>query len=334
MNIIKFKDVILSAEDLEQYELFNTKFKGKYAYVVNWEFVVAIEDVSTGMFVELSRDIERVPEFDNIPLIDIPVSAIDEENTEKANSVISFLAANKYTSDDDITIDELKKFRQWLATYLLAFDQDEHGKQQYQLFDDEVTHMLLYYKHDMYDYVIKYLSKFSDQSFTLVSSVSSCGCNSLGTAGGTVVKTIPHSQLQVSQCGCNTQALTGTQVLEGCDPVGIYRKNIYLKMYNTFSIIEFWTQFSKDFLGDFKKYIDGIIKLDLPLTSSTFVSSFADCGCLSQADAEQQRNISILRDLSKSLQHMIDDEVEGNKNFIQNSLSQWSSLLYESMRWQ
>lgn len=337
MNLVKFKDIILTEENMpdftpEQRDLFNSKFKGKYTYVVNWEYVIALEDISEQRFIEYSRDIELIPDDSYLRLDDIEF-AIDWETTYKANSVVSYLAANKYTTDDDITIDELKKFRTWLATYLLAFDQDTQGKQQYKLYDDDVTHMLEYYKNEMYDSVIKYLSKFSDQTFTLVSTVSSCGCNSLGTVGGTVVKTLPHTNIQKTSCGCNTATVSGNQIVNACDPVAIYRKNIYLKMVNTFSIIEFWTQFSDDFLKDFKKYVDGIIKLNLPLTTSDFVSDFADCGCLTDAQAEQQRNISILNDLSKSIQFMIDRQVDGHKNFILNSLSQWSSLLYENMRW-
>lgn len=334
MNIIKFNDIILSAEDMEQYEVFNQKFKGKYAYAVNWNYTVALEDITTAQYIELSKDPGLLPECDHILIVDIPEKAIDLDNTAKANSITLFLAANKYTSDEDITIDELKKFRKWLATYLLAFDRDEDDKLQYKLFDDKTTHMLLYYEKDMYDNVIKYLSEFSDQSFTIVSTVSSCGCNSLGTVGGTVVKSIPQSQIQMTKCGCNTNAISGAQAIDGCDPIGIYRKNIYLKMVNTFSIIEFWTQFSDVFLNDFKRYVDGIIKLNLPLTTSAFVSAFVDCGCLSQADAEQAHNISILADLSKALQFMIDKDIDGHKNFIQNTLKEWSSMLYEQMRWE
>lgn len=336
MNIVKFKDIILTAENIPSYnedqrDFFNSKLKGKYAYAVNWNVVIALDDMSLSQYIAASK-YNDYTEYTYLVLDDLDF-VIDWENTNKANSVVSYLAANKYTTDEDITVDELKKFRTWLATYLLAFDQDSEGKQQHQLFDDDTTHMLEYYKNEMYDEVIKYLSKFSDQTFTLVAAVSSCGCNSLGTVGGTVVKTLPHTNIQMTSCGCNTSALSGNQVINGCDPLSIYRKNIYLKMVNTFSLIDFWTQFSDDFLGDFKKYINGIIKLNLPLTTSTFVSAFADCGCLTDAEAEQMRNMSILNDLSKSLQYMIDKQVNGNKNFIQNSLSQWSSLLYENMRW-
>lgn len=334
MNIIKFNDIILSAEDMEQYELFNQKFKGKYAYAVNWSYTVSFDDISTTQYIELSKDSELLPECDYIALANIPEKAIDLDNTTKANSITLFSAANKYTSDEDIILDELKKFRKWLATYLLEFDRDKDGKLQYKLYDDETTHMLLYYENDMYDSVIKYLSKFSDQNFTVVSTVSSCGCNSLGTVGGTVVKTLPHTQIQMTRCDCNTATVSGSQAIESCNPVDIYRKNIYLKMVNTFSIIEFWNQFSDVFLNDFKKYVDGIIKLNLPLTTSTFVSTFVDCGCLSQADAEQARNISILTDLSKALQFMINKDIDGHKNFIQNTLNWWSSMLYEQMRWE
>ena len=107
MNIIKFNDVILSAEDMEQYEVFNQKFKGKYAYAVNWSYVVSFDDISTAQYIELSNDSGLLPEYDHILITDIPTKAIDLDNTTKANSITLFLAANQYTSDEDITIDDL-----------------------------------------------------------------------------------------------------------------------------------------------------------------------------------------------------------------------------------
>src|SRR5574344_1964698 len=105
MNIIKFNDIILSAEDMEQYEVFNQKFKGKYAYAVNWSYTVSFDDISTAQYIELSKDSGLLPECDYIVLANIPEKAIDLDNTTKANSITLFSAANKYTSDEDITLD-------------------------------------------------------------------------------------------------------------------------------------------------------------------------------------------------------------------------------------
>ena len=283
---------------------------------------------------------QSLKDFDNIPydlLKDLLIegeSIIDVEKTDLANDVTYYLASNKYNPDSDITLEELKNFRTWLATYLLAFDQDEEGEQKYTLYDDNTTHMLQYYVSGMYDDVVKYLSAFNSPLVSLSSTTSACGCNGIGTVGGLVTQNyIQNNVVSKANCGCDTSALAGKYSISSCDPIMIYKRNIYIKMVETFSKIDFWTQFASLFLVDFKKYIDGIIGYNLPLTTSQFVSVFADCGCLSQADAEQQKNIAILKELSKSLQYIIDNEVSGHKNFIQNAFTQWSSLLYENMQW-
>lgn len=337
MNIVKFKDVVLTEENAPllsqaQRELFNTKYKGKYTYAVDWLYCVLLEDMTYVQYMDASREV-NVDEFDHIAY-DLLKDFVDVEVTEQVNDVAIYKAANKYSSDSDITIDELKVFRTWLAQYLLSFDQDEEGKQQYKLFDDQVTHMLQYYSKDMYDDVIKYLSSFSSPLVSLGTVTSACGCNSIGTIGGVVTQSyVQQNVLSKSNCGCDTSALTGNSVVNTCDPVLIYRQNIYMKMVEVFSKIDFWSQFSKLFIQDFKKYVDNILSYNFTLTTSSFVSVFADCECLTQADAEQQKNQAILRDLSKSLQYMIDNQISGHKNFIMNTLTQWSSLLYEMMYW-
>lgn len=337
MNILKFNDIILTEENaplltVEQIDYFNEKYKGKYTFAINWTYIVAIEDMSIEQYIDVSRNIELIHNYEYLDYSNIPEIAVDINSTSKINSVISLIASNKYTTDQDITVDDIKKFRTWLATCLLVFDQNENDQQQYNLYDDETTHMLQYYKNEMWDDVIKYLSKFTNQNFTLVSTVSTCGCNSTGSVGGTVVQTTVPT-LQKSTCGCGTSYVTGNQVISNCDPINIYKKNIYLKMVNTFSNIDFWNQFTIEFITDFKRYIDNIIKLNLPLTTDKYVNAFVDCGCLTESQAEQKKNINVLDSLSKSLQFIIDNDISSHKNFIQDSLNQWSSLLYENMRW-
>ena len=55
MNIIKFKDIILdstNAPDLteEQRENFNTKYRDRFAYSVNWKYIAALEDIDNTAF--------------------------------------------------------------------------------------------------------------------------------------------------------------------------------------------------------------------------------------------------------------------------------------------
>ena len=99
--------------------------------------------------------------------------------------------------------------------------------------------------------------------------------------------------------------------------------------------IDFWKQFDKELFDEIKRYIDAIIKLNLPLTASQYVSELYDCNCLTSTDSAQERLMSILKNLSTAFDYMTDenDKVTGNKNFIGDTLNQWASKLYEIMRW-
>ena len=46
MNIIKFKDIIVNGDDV-----FNKKFKGKYAYWVHMKYAMSFDDISTTDYV-------------------------------------------------------------------------------------------------------------------------------------------------------------------------------------------------------------------------------------------------------------------------------------------
>ena len=57
MNIVKFSDIILNEQNSaeltqEERDLFNTKFKGKYAYCVNWIYVIALEDITYQEYID------------------------------------------------------------------------------------------------------------------------------------------------------------------------------------------------------------------------------------------------------------------------------------------
>ncbi len=104
-------------------------------------------------------------------------------------------------------------------------------------------------------------------------------------------------------------------------------------MVDVFSDINFWMQREKELLLEIKRYIDAIIKLNLPLTASQYVSELYDCNCLTSTDSAQERLMSILKNLSTAFDYMANDKVTGNKNFIGDTLNQWAVKLYEIMRW-
>lgn len=318
MNIIKLKDVIMP-DNIPQAELFNKYLKGKYAYWIQMRYIVPFEFMRHEGYVACEEDLSKLlpkpdgslPKPYGAPCIDVydnyVVQFIDQFETDKINNILEYRMKNKYVADEDITIDEIKKFRTWLATTLLSMDQTETGFQKYIILSEMITHMLQYYKGSMYDNTIKILSEFgSTTSINNVTKTCNCGSSS------------DLSSLYVNE-------------ISSCDPVLIYRKNIYNTMVNTFSEIDFWTQWPKEFIWEFKKYIDNIIKLDLPLTDKSFDNRFVDCGCIN-SDA-QSKNMDILKRLSNSLLYIFNQDILGHKNYIYDSLKDWSSILYEQMEW-
>ena len=103
-------------------------------------------------------------------------------------------------------------------------------------------------------------------------------------------------------------------------------------MIEIFSDISYWLG-QVEICGEMKKYIDNIIKLGLPLASVSLYDKFADCTCINIDANEQETLTNILKRLSQSLGYIIEDKVSGNRNYISSAFLDWSTFLYEKMRW-
>lgn len=320
MNIIKLKDIIMPI-DRPEAEYFNKHLKGKYAYWVQMRYIVSFDHMRHEGYVACEEDIKKLlqkedgtyPKPYGAPSLDIytpgVMNYVDSIETDKINSTVHFRMKNSYSPDDDITVDELKLFRTWLAQELLKMDQTELGEQKNSYLSDVETHVLKYYADNMYDNTVKILTEFGQVVPTLDTiNSSSCGCH--------------H--------GSNLSSLYNTE-LNVCDSVGVYRKNIYNKMIEMFSVESFWSQWSQEFINEFKKYVDNIIKCNFVLSKTEWHSEFVDCGC--QNTSDQDRSIEILKRLSISLGYMRDGSIVGHKNYINDALYDWSSILYEKMQW-
>lgn len=306
MNIVKLKDIIKPND-----EFFNTYLKGKYAWWVHMRYIIPFEKMGIQGYIACEEnicDLFKPPfgtEFrDTYEQEMWPY--IDQTGTDIANSISLYKMKNKYSPDADITADEVKKFRTWLASELLKFDQDNKGKQMYSLYTTKVTHMLEYYTNNMFDEAIKRLSEFGNSVFI--------------------------SNINTKPCGCGSSDLSSLYNINNsiCDPIAIYRRDVYNVMVDTFSDIELWTKLPKEFIIEFKKYIDNIINMNLVLGISDYVNSFADCTCNGY---DNSNNINILKKLSTSLSYIIDDKTAGHKNFIGDSFNEWAAKLYELMQW-
>jgi hypothetical protein len=304
MNIIKFKDLIK-----EDDTFFNENLKGKYAYWVRMQYALPLDAITVEEYTDMERNGQSGEYIDTLDNAYLPF--IDQTETEKVNSISQYAHYNSYSTDSDITLDELKVFRRWLADTLLSFEEDYD-------YTENVEHMLLYYSADMYDDTVKWLGQFGQvtYSFSEVYGVVDpkkgvpvgCGCSGVGQ---------------------NLSNLYGTS-LQSCDPLSVYRKNIWSLMVETFSDPNFWMQFNVLFLTEFKHYIDNILQAGLPLVSSEWTSVFADCSCGQTPDSS---NSAILSHLSQSLGYIIDSQQDGHMNFIAKSFNDWASVLYERMFW-
>lgn len=311
MNIVKFKDIITESD------FFNENLKGKYAIAINFKYVfpLGIENISDDVLNIIATEYKQLQEQpgDILVINEIEFSrnvnyVLFEDVREYAESfdtLDKYLYLNEFTTDEDITLDDLKRFRTWLAEALYANDTwiDQWSKD-----PDKLRDMLLYYIHEMYDRVVKSLMKFN--SYVDVNNIS-----------------------KQSGCGCFNNAVTYTSdVLSVCDPLLIYRHNIYKYMIEIFSDVSYWLG-QEEICGEMKKYIDNIIKSNLPLTSVTLYDKFADCTCINVDANEQDTLMNILKRLSLSLGYIINHNASGNRNYIASAFLDWSTYLYEKMRW-
>ena len=328
MNIIKLKDIIMPESDPNSY-LFNKYLKGKYAYWVQMRYIVPMGlymdekyNIMIGMkhegYVACEENIDKllitnghIPKPYGSPCLDVYqyMNYVDSKETDRVNNTKEFRMKNNYTSDSDITIEDIKVFRTWLADELLSMDKYENGGQRYDLLNEKQTHIIQYYSNNMYDNTIKILSEFGAQTdYSKGFITTDCGCS--------------HQTNNLSSLYNDS--------LNICDPVSIYKHNIYLGMIEMFSNIEFWTQWDPEFVLVVKKYIDNIIKLNLPLSKSSYNSDFNDCVCGSSDDNELN---NILVRLSQSMGYIGNNDIKGHKNYISDALRDWSTHLYEHMYW-
>jgi len=315
MNIVKFKDVITESE------FFNENLKGKYALAVNYKYIIPLG--ITGLTDDSSHIIElEYQQLEELPSGELDFQ-IDGEDfhldrdfdyvlfedygsyAEDLGDIQKYIYLNNFTTDKDITLEELKKFRTWLAEILYANEIwiDEWSKD-----PDKHRYMLQYYIQEMYDQVVRSLMKFNN--FVDINSIS-----------------------KQSGCGCSNGFVSYTSNgLTMCDPLLIYRHNIYKYMIEIFSDITYWLG-QVEICGEMKKYIDNIIKTGLTLASVSLYDNFSDCTCTNIDVNEHDVLTDVLKRLSKALGYIIEDKVSGNRNFISSAFLDWSTYLYEKMRW-
>jgi hypothetical protein len=409
MNIIKFKDIIVTDTSLPDVEWYNDNLRGKYAYWIRCHVVVPLESITPNMYVSFETTINNLFAYNYYVLTDkgygmysyellsladttanqrraavlvesVPTSPtaespvliktdgstikyvdlwegdwnwmngyVDQTETDTVNSVDALKQYNNYIPTKSPGIEELKRFRTWLATSLLdqnytfyiyntdhydqlpnpTLDQRLSAKTVTELpsedegvvkienlevvnWTDDNTHVLEYYRGGMYDDTLKWVGEFGKTVVNLTQpSQSSCGCGS----------------------NTNLSSLYGDGV-SVCDSVEIYKSGIKNGMIEFFSDVETWTELPKSYILNVKSYVDGIIQSNLGFSTYEISNGYYGCECVSSNNS-QTVAVAILEQLSKAFDIIAQGESEVNKhkNFIIVALQQWSSQLYELMEW-
>lgn len=301
MNTIKLKDVV---HPTDQY--FNEHLKGKYAWWVRLHWIVPFDIMTDEQYAQA----EQVPDEALRGMIttgwyhifDI-LDYVDDSATNCANDMSGFKTFNKFTPDSDITIDELKKFRTWLASALVELGES----------DPDTCAMLKYYAGGMVD-----------PATELISLMAPWQSNSTS---------VP--QASVCTCGC-TSSSTLTQLFaepNTCDPLSMYKMCMYNKMVEVFSQISYWEAKPKDLLIEFKHYIDNMLQVGLIPEDQTqnVIAKYLDCTCVGVSATSA--NKALMERLSQALDYIINCQISSHRNFIADNLQDWAAILYEKMEW-
>ncbi len=332
MNIVKIKDVFIEDNDI-----FNEYYKGKYCYVINWVWLLPLSIIDNYEYIELSKSNTNNPSEDILVpsewdeelkikiqetclLFDDQTSYIDEPETIKSNSVSKFLLANEIAISGDLTIDQIKQFRTWLAATL--YDNQELY-QGYTKDVEKTTQMLNYYRMNMYDDVCKAMFNFANIP-VIQANLSAASCYS---------GCMPTAVAAVQSCSCGgTNINTVGGIISGC--LDTYRKNVYNWMVIVFSDSSFWNLFNEtdpNLIDLIIKYIQAILDANLPLSKQCDKITYNDCSCLTSGT--DMANRKILEDTIKAFGFIRNNETAANQTFIYNSLNKWASALYEIMQW-
>ena len=312
MNIIKLKDVVMPSY-FKFSKFFNEKLKGKYAYWIQMRYIFPLDSLDYKTYVQYEQFdyvqflgpciLEHIDTHsEDCDICNFMQEYVDRDATNKANDITEFQIANNYVVDGDIDINKLRQFRTWLASEILLLNENVNDT-----LDINQIHMLDYYKNNMYNDVVKYLSVFGNDNMFSLLTTNNTGC----------------------AC-CNNSTIYQLSNVSTCNALDIYRKNVHKLMVQLFENAEFWAGLNKDFIITFKKYIDNIIKTGMIVSLTNNPNIYITCNC---NDKSKDAYTTILRNLSEALNYIINDDIKSHKNFIHDSLYNWADQLYDYMSW-
>lgn len=223
MNIVKIKDTV-KPNDV----LWNKFFKGKYAFWIHMRYLVPLEHMSIGEYVKAEQSGCVQSEYHVDTLKHDVDLYIDYSETERLFNVNKYLNINKFVPVGEITMDDIRNFRSWMAGVFYDLSSEATGQ-----------HVWNFYKNSMWDEVCKWLCL-----------------------------DIPTQQVQatLSGCGCNT-SLHSLQVNGSCDPLLEYRRRMKATLVKMFTL-QFLTEQDPKVLNQIRLYIESILASNLVFGAS------------------------------------------------------------------
>lgn len=320
MNIIKLKDIVMT-EECSFTTFFNENLKGKYAYWVKMRYIFPLDSIDYRTYIQYEqfdkKDLSNAttPKYIDLCsqeccMLNFSQKYIDLEvtNNTNINEIHEYSVLNEYTADFDINIDKLRNFRSWLANELLTLNAGEDNISLGKLSEAQI-HVFNFYKNNMYNDIVKQLNMIGNEV--------------------SLTQENPSNKLSCSCCNTNIAGLYNITDYTMYNVVDIYIKNLHNIMVRAFEDINFWLQFDKNFIKLFKKYIDNIIKTGLLIKEKESLELYVKCNCNKSTDS----TTIILKNLSDSLQYIIDNDINGHMNFIHDSLYEWANQMYDKMSW-
>ena len=309
MAIIKFKDKIHTND-----EGFNISLKNKYAYWIQFKYVIPFSEITTEKYIELERDgickekIEAYKKGDlralpfNLWFSDELTEYIDFKETEKFQNFDKLEKYNKSIGSiaPNLTTDKIKDTRTFLLDTFINIlkDADSTVLDGYTYKNKAIIlRALEYFKNGGLD---KEFSKILNDIDTILNnnfnnSSSSQGIGDLGSCG-----CLGNSnQINPSFQGgyFNAYNITGSTLVNNYHTGMMVILNEFLKNP------DFWIlNLDTTDQIELKEYLEGILKLglDIPAYTATFKTD--------------------VNNMIQALTYIIDQDLIGHKNFIRDSI--------------
>lgn len=310
MAIIKFKDKIHTND-----EGFNISLKNKYAYWVQFKYVIPFSEITLQKYIELERDgickddIEAYKKGNlkalpfNLWFSDELTEYIDFKETEKFQNFEKLEKYNKSIGSiaPNLTTDQIKDTRSYiLSTFICILkNADSTTLDAYTYKNkDLILRALEYFKNGGLD---KEFSKILNDIDNILNN------NFFGNSNGSGIA-------DLGSCGClvpnnpnNNQSLQGgffnAYNITGSTLVNNYHAGMMVILNDFLKNPDFWIlNLDTSDQIELKEYLEGIIKLglDIPAYTSVFRTD--------------------VNNMIQSLTYIIEQDLIGHKNFIRDSI--------------